>query len=80
MVILVGSCVHHTCQTSNTQNVRIQNVVRKCKNEGIEFLTGVPAGELYRDRINQKETVNYFVYRTLQEMAEKARQFQIPMR
>jgi lon-related putative ATP-dependent protease len=46
--------------------------------EGIEFLTGVPAGEIQPDGSYKEGTVNYRVNKRLQEMAEMARDFQIP--
>jgi lon-related putative ATP-dependent protease len=48
--------------------------------EGIEFLTGVPAGERQPDGSYAKGTVNYLVNKRLQEMAEMAREFQLPLR
>ena len=48
--------------------------------EGIEFLTGVPAGEQQPDGSYKEGTVNYLVNRRLQEMAEMAREFQVPLR
>jgi len=48
--------------------------------EGIEFLTGVPAGERQPDGSYKEGTVNYLVNRRLQEMAEMAREFQLPLR
>jgi lon-related putative ATP-dependent protease len=48
--------------------------------EGIEFLTGVPAGELQPDGSYKEGTVNYRVNKRLQEMAEMAREFQLPLR
>jgi lon-related putative ATP-dependent protease len=46
--------------------------------EGIEFLTGVPAGERQPDGSYKEGTVNYLVNRRLKEMAEMARDFQLP--
>jgi lon-related putative ATP-dependent protease len=46
--------------------------------EGIEFLTGVPAGEQLPDGSFKEGTVNYLVNKRLFEMAEMAREFQIP--
>jgi lon-related putative ATP-dependent protease len=48
--------------------------------EGIEFLTGVPAGERQPDGSYKEGTVNYLVNRRLEEMAEIAREFQIPLK
>ena len=48
--------------------------------EGIEFLTGVPAGEQQPDGSYKEGTVNYLVNMRLQEMAEMAREFQVPLR
>ncbi|HWS21172.1 MAG TPA: ATP-binding protein [Methanoregula sp.] len=48
--------------------------------EGIEFLTGVPAGEQQPDGSYKEGTINYCVNKRLQEMAEMAREFQVPLR
>ncbi len=48
--------------------------------EGIEFLTGVPAGVRQPDGSYKEGTVNYLVNKRLQEMAEKFREFQGPAR
>jgi lon-related putative ATP-dependent protease len=48
--------------------------------EGIEFLTGVPAGERQADGSYREGTVNYLVNKKLQEMAETVRQYQVPSR
>ncbi len=48
--------------------------------EGIEFLTGVPAGERQADGSYKKGTVNYLVNRRLHAMAEMAKEFQLPLR
>jgi lon-related putative ATP-dependent protease len=48
--------------------------------EGIEFLTGVPAGERQADGSYKEGTVNYLVNKRLREMAETVREFQIPAR
>ena len=48
--------------------------------EGIEFLTGVPAGELQADGSFKEGTVNYLVNKRLQQMAETVREFQVPSR
>jgi predicted ATP-dependent protease len=43
--------------------------------EGIEILTGVPAGERQKDGTYPKSTVNYFVDKRLKEMAEQLKGF-----
>jgi len=48
--------------------------------EGIEFLTGIPAGERREDGSYEEGTVNYLVNKRLQEMAETVREFQVPSR
>jgi lon-related putative ATP-dependent protease len=48
--------------------------------EGIEVLTGVPAGEPQADGSYREGTVNYLVNRRLQEMAETVRDFQVSSR
>lgn len=48
--------------------------------EGIEFLTGVPAGERQADGSYKEGTVNFLVNKRLQEMAETVRKFQVPLR
>jgi lon-related putative ATP-dependent protease len=48
--------------------------------EGIEFLTMVPAGERQPDGSYREGTVNYLVNKRLLEMAEMARVFQVPLR
>jgi hypothetical protein len=48
--------------------------------EGIEFLTGVAAGEREPDGSYKEGTVNYLVDKRLREMAEMAREFQLPVR
>ncbi|MDD1719643.1 MAG: AAA family ATPase, partial [Methanoregulaceae archaeon] len=45
--------------------------------EGIEFLTGVPAGEKRPDGTYPTGTVNYLVEKRLREMAEKVREYQV---
>ena len=52
----------------------------KTIDEGIEFLTGVPAGEPLADGSYQEGTVNYLVNKRLQQMAETVREFQVPAR
>jgi lon-related putative ATP-dependent protease len=47
--------------------------------EGIEFLTGVPAGERQPDGSYREGTVNYLVDKRLREMAEMAREFQLAL-
>lgn len=46
--------------------------------EGIEVLTGVPAGEKKKDGTYPEGTVNYLVNKRLQEMAEMIKEFQVP--
>jgi predicted ATP-dependent protease len=48
--------------------------------EGIEFLTGTPAGERQADGSYKKGTVNYLVNKRLKDMAEMAKDFQLPLR
>jgi predicted ATP-dependent protease len=48
----------------------------KTIDEGIEVLTGVPAGERRADGTFKEGTVNYLVDKRLREMAEKLREFQ----
>ena len=48
--------------------------------EGIEFLTGVPAGERQPDGSYPEGTVNYLVNKRLAEMAGIFREFQLPAR
>ncbi|MDD1659227.1 MAG: AAA family ATPase, partial [Methanomicrobiales archaeon] len=48
----------------------------KTIDEGIEVLTGVPAGERREDGTFEDGTVNYLVDKRLREMAEKLREFQ----
>ncbi len=52
----------------------------KTIDEGIEFLTGVPAGERQADGSYQEGTVNYLVNKRLEELAETVRKFQVPSR
>ena len=52
----------------------------KTIDEGIEVLTGVPAGKRLADGSYKKGTVNYLVNKRLQEMAETVREYQIPSR
>ena len=52
----------------------------KTIDEGIEFLTGVPAGERQSDGSYQEGTVNYLVNKRLEELAETVRKFQVPSR
>jgi lon-related putative ATP-dependent protease len=52
----------------------------KTIDEGIEFLTGVPAGEPLPDGSFKEGTVNYLVNKRLQQMAETVREFQVPVR
>jgi lon-related putative ATP-dependent protease len=46
--------------------------------EGIEVLTGVPAGERNEDGTYPEGTVNYLVDKRLREMAERVKEFQVP--
>ena len=43
--------------------------------EGIEVLTGVPAGALREDGMYPEGTVHYLVEQRLKDMAQKAREF-----
>ena len=43
--------------------------------EGVEVLTGVPAGEMRKDGSYPEGTVNYFVQKNLNGLAERARQW-----
>ena len=52
----------------------------KTIDEGIEALTGVPAGERGKDGTFRKGTVNELVDRRLREMAEKLKEYQPPGR
>ncbi|HUT28050.1 MAG TPA: ATP-binding protein [Methanomassiliicoccales archaeon] len=52
----------------------------KTIDEGIEVLTGVPAGKILADGSYKKGTINYLVNKRLQEMAEMVREYQIPSR
>ncbi len=78
---------------SNVQNLMLKEEILKAAkagkfsifpartiDEGIEFLTGVPAGEQQADGSYKEGTVNYLVNRRLQEMAETVREFQVPSR
>lgn len=47
----------------------------KTIDEGIEVLTGVPAGKRKPDGTYEEGTVNYLVDKTLQEMAEKLKEY-----
>jgi lon-related putative ATP-dependent protease len=47
----------------------------KTIDEGIEFLTGVKAGERRPDGAFEKETVNYLVDKRLKEIAQKLKEF-----
>ena len=47
----------------------------KSIDEGIELLTGVPAGEEQEDETYPKGTVNYLVNKRLQEQAESMKSF-----
>jgi lon-related putative ATP-dependent protease len=50
----------------------------KSIDEGIEILTGVPAGERRDDGTYPEGTVNYLVDRKLKEMADRIREYQVP--
>jgi lon-related putative ATP-dependent protease len=78
---------------SNVQNLMLkEEIVEAAKegkftiypvstiDEGIEVLTGVPAGERKADGTYRKGTVNYLVNKRLQEMAETVREFPMPPR
>ncbi len=78
---------------SNVQNLMLkEEVVEAAKkgmfriypvrtiDEGIEFLTGVPAGEQRSDGTYEEGTVNYLVNQRLAEMAERMREYQMPVR
>ncbi len=73
---------------SNTKNLMLHDdVIEAVKNgqfhiyavknidEGIEVLTGVPAGERQADGNYPEGTINYLVDKCLRDMAEKMRQF-----
>ena len=47
--------------------------------EGIEILTGVPAGTRLEDGIFEKDSVNYLVNNRLQNMADILKQFPAPL-
>jgi predicted ATP-dependent protease len=76
---------------SNVQNLMLkEEVVRagetgkfaiypvRTIDEGIGFLTGMPAGERQADGSYPEGTVNYLVDKRLREMAEMARDYQLP--
>jgi predicted ATP-dependent protease len=78
---------------SNVQNLMLKEEILKAAeagkfsifaaktiDEGIEFLTGVPAGERRADGSFEEGTVNYLVNKKLEEMAETVRKFQVPPR
>jgi lon-related putative ATP-dependent protease len=50
----------------------------KTIDEGIEVLTGVPAGERKPDGTYPEGTVNYLVNKRLKDMAETFKEFQVP--
>jgi len=43
--------------------------------EGIEILTGVPAGEKQKDGVYPEDTINCLVNKRLEEMAERLKSF-----
>jgi len=47
--------------------------------EGIEILTGVPAGTRLKDGTFEKDSVNYLVNNRLQDMADTLKQFPAPL-
>ncbi|MBU7043824.1 MAG: AAA family ATPase, partial [Theionarchaea archaeon] len=47
--------------------------------EGIEILTGVPAGTQLKDGTFEKDSVNYLVNNRLQDMADTLKQFPAPL-
>ncbi|MGB9177443.1 MAG: ATP-dependent protease, partial [Methanoregula sp.] len=47
--------------------------------EGLEFLTGVPAGDRQPDGSYKPGTVNYLVDKRLREMADMAKDFLLPL-
>jgi predicted ATP-dependent protease len=47
----------------------------KTIDEGIEILTGVPAGERQKDGTYPEGTINYLVDKQLKEMAERLKGF-----
>ena len=46
--------------------------------EGIEILTGVPAGEIKKDGTYPEGTVNYLVLQQLRQQAESMRSYSVP--
>ena len=77
---------------SNVQNLMLkEEIVEAAKagkfriypvqtiDEGIEVLTGIPAGARREDGTYEEGTVNYLVDKRLQEMAETMRGYQQPM-
>jgi lon-related putative ATP-dependent protease len=47
----------------------------KTIDEGVEVLTGMPAGEMQKDGSYPEDTVNYLVQKNLNSLAERARQW-----
>ena len=47
----------------------------KTIDEGVEVLTGIPAGEMQKDGSYPEDTVNYFVQKNMNSLAERARQW-----
>jgi lon-related putative ATP-dependent protease len=50
----------------------------KTIDEGIEVLTGVPAGDRQKDGTYPEGTINFLVNKRLKEMAERIKEFQVP--
>ena len=50
----------------------------KTIDEGIEVLTGVPAGDRQADGTYIEGTVNYLIDKRLQEFAEKLKGYHVP--
>jgi predicted ATP-dependent protease len=76
---------------SNVQNLMLRRDVREAVDagefsvypishvdEGIEILTGIPAGEDQGDNGYPEGTINYLVVKRLDEMAERLRAFNAP--
>jgi lon-related putative ATP-dependent protease len=76
---------------SNIQNLMLKEEILQAANdgkftiypvktidEGIEVLTGVPAGVRQKDGSYPEGTINYLVNKRLKEMAEKIKEFRVP--